>query len=67
MLLNEVQKQQRTIGTLRAQVAAADEQTRARDEQVRTLTEQMAALTRAVAEAGAEECFMFYILQRHRL
>ncbi len=49
MLLNEVQKQQRTIGTLRAQVAAADEQTRARDEQVRTLTEQMAALTRAVA------------------
>ena len=49
MLLNEVQKQQRTIGTLRAQVVAADEQTRARDEQVRTLTEQMAALTRAVA------------------
>jgi len=42
MLLNEVQKQQRTIEALRAQVAAGDAQTR-------TLTDQVAALTRAVA------------------
>jgi len=42
MLLNEYQKQQRTIEALRAQVAAGDAQTR-------TLTDQVAALTRAVA------------------
>jgi hypothetical protein len=42
MLLNEYQNQQRTIDTLRAQVAAADAQTR-------KLAEQVAALTRAVA------------------
>jgi hypothetical protein len=41
-LLNEVQKQQRTIDALRAQVAAADAQTR-------RLTEQVEALTFAVA------------------
>ncbi len=56
MLLNEYQKQQRTIETqqqaietLRAQVEAGDEQMRARDVQIRRLTEQLAALAQAVA------------------
>ncbi len=56
MLLNEYQKQQRTIDTqrhaietLQARVAAGDEQMRARDAQIRQLTEQLAALAQAVA------------------
>jgi hypothetical protein len=44
MLLNEYQKQQRTIDELRAQVAAADAQTRRLTEQVEALTQAVAAL-----------------------
>jgi hypothetical protein len=49
MLLNEYQKQQRTIETLRAQVEAGDAQRRTRDEQIRQLTEQLAALADRLA------------------
>jgi hypothetical protein len=49
MLLNEYQKQQRTIEALRAQVETGDAQRRTRDEQIRALADQVAALTRAVA------------------
>ena len=49
MLLNEVQKQQRTIEALRAQVEAGDAQRRTRDEQIRQLTEQLAALADRLA------------------
>jgi hypothetical protein len=52
MLLNEYQKQQRTIEALRAQVEAGDAQRRTRDEQIHTLADQVAALTRAVAALG---------------
>ncbi len=66
MLLNEYQKQQRTIDALRAQVVAGEEQMRARDvqiqalteraeagdAQIRRLTEQMAVLAQAVAALG---------------
>jgi hypothetical protein len=44
MLLNEYQKQQRTIDELRAQVAETDTQTRKLAEQVEALTQAVAAL-----------------------
>jgi hypothetical protein len=54
MLLNEAQKQQRTIDALRAQVEAGNAQARSRDDQIRTLAEQVEALTQAVAALRGE-------------
>jgi hypothetical protein len=44
MLLNEYQKQQKTIEALRAEVAAATAESQARAEQTRTLSERVSAL-----------------------
>jgi hypothetical protein len=49
MLLNEYQKQQRTIDALRAQVEAGAAQARSRDEQIRALAAQLAALAERMA------------------
>jgi hypothetical protein len=49
MLLNEVQKQQRTIDALRARLESADARIRTLTEQMRARDAQTAALTQAVA------------------